>query len=87
MTIEQTDKEIIIKIPSSTNIDEVQNLINFIRFREITSKSKASQKDVDKLVSKVKGKEAVKIRENRRLMPENENCTRYKYRFQRFNQP
>ena len=60
MTIERTDKEIIIKIPSSTNIDEVQNLINFIRFREITSKSKASQKDVDKLVSKVKRQRGVK---------------------------
>jgi len=60
MTIERTDKEIIIKIPSSTNIDEVQNLINFIRFREITSKSKASQKDIDKLVSKVKRQRAVK---------------------------
>ena len=60
MTIERTDKEIIIKIPSSTNIDEVQNLINFIRFREIASKSKASQKDIDKLVSKVKRQRAVK---------------------------
>jgi hypothetical protein len=36
------------------DIEEVQKMIDYLRFREITSKSKASQKDIDKLVSDVK---------------------------------
>jgi hypothetical protein len=54
MNIERTDKEIIIRLPSSMDIEEVQKMIDYLRFREITSKSKASQKDIDKLVSDVK---------------------------------
>jgi len=54
MTIERTNEEIIIRLPSSTNIADVQKLLDYLRFREITSKSKASQKDIDKLVLEVK---------------------------------
>ena len=49
MLIERTDNEIIIRFPSSVDTKGVQRLLDFLRYKEVTSKSKAKQKDVDKL--------------------------------------
>ena len=53
MTIERTDGEIIIRIPDSVEFSEIQRLIDFITYKEITKESKASQEDVDKLASEI----------------------------------
>ncbi|PIP54837.1 MAG: hypothetical protein COX07_03170 [Bacteroidetes bacterium CG23_combo_of_CG06-09_8_20_14_all_32_9] len=53
MIIERTDKEILIRIPNTVDIEGVQRIIDYIRYQEVTSKSKASQKDVDKLADEV----------------------------------
>ena len=49
MTIERKNNEIIIKISSSLDGRELQDLLNFIRYKELTSKSKVKQSTVDKL--------------------------------------
>lgn len=49
MIIERTDKEILIRIPSSVNIEGVQRLIDYIKYQEATSASQASQKNADSL--------------------------------------
>lgn len=49
MIIERTDKEILIRIPSSVSIEGVQRLIDYIKYQEATSASQASQKDADSL--------------------------------------
>ena len=54
MIIERTDKEIIIRLPATMDIDEVQRFVNYLQFREITSKSKAKQADIDQLVKLIK---------------------------------
>jgi hypothetical protein len=54
MLIERTDKEIIIRLPASTNIEDLQNMVDYARYKEVTSKSKASQEDIDKLIKEVK---------------------------------
>ena len=54
MKIERTPEEIIIRISSSTNIDDIQQLIDYLTYKQIVSKSQATQKDVDLLVAKVK---------------------------------
>ena len=54
MTIERVANEIIIKIPSSVDIDGVQQLIDYLQYKEITSRSKATQADVDKLTQEIK---------------------------------
>ncbi|MCD4792572.1 MAG: hypothetical protein K8R54_05015 [Bacteroidales bacterium] len=54
MIIERTDTEIIIKLPASTDIRYLEEIVDFIRFREIASKSKATQKEVDSLVKEIK---------------------------------
>jgi len=53
MTIERTDGEIIIRIPDSVEFSEIQRLIDFITYKEITKESKAIQEDVDKLASEI----------------------------------
>ncbi|TXB62975.1 hypothetical protein [Phaeodactylibacter luteus] len=53
MTIERTDGEIIIRIPDSVEFSEIQRLIDFITYKEITKESKATQEDVDRLASEI----------------------------------
>lgn len=54
MVIERTKKEVIIRIPSSVDTDELQGLINYLIYKEATDKSQASQNDVDRLVKTIK---------------------------------
>ena len=54
MKIERTAEEIIIRISSSMNIDDIQQLIDYLTYKQIVSKSQATQKDVDLLVATVK---------------------------------
>jgi len=54
MIIERTTKEIIFRLPYSTNLDDLQDLTDLLEYKEIVKKSKASQKDVDSLVATIK---------------------------------
>lgn len=54
MTIERTHDQIIIKISSDVDIEGVQELIEYLEYKEATSKSQAKQKDVDQLVADLK---------------------------------
>ncbi len=49
MIIERTNKEVIIRIPASVNTDDLQDFIDYTRYKELTSKSNVSQKDIDEL--------------------------------------
>lgn len=54
MQIERTKKEILIRIDADTDIIGLQRILDFIKYREIASKSKASQKEIDKLAKQSK---------------------------------
>jgi thioredoxin-related protein len=54
MVIERTKKEIIIRLPSYVDTEGLQNLINYLTYKEATDKSQAKQDDVDKLVRDIK---------------------------------
>lgn len=54
MTIERTSKEVIFRLPSSTKLEDLQAITDLFVFKDISQKSKASQKDVDDLVRKTK---------------------------------
>jgi hypothetical protein len=54
MIIERTKNEIIIRLPGDMNIDELQDMADWFQYKEITRKSKATQADVDILVSQIK---------------------------------
>ncbi|HAQ18816.1 MAG TPA: hypothetical protein DCR40_06200 [Prolixibacteraceae bacterium] len=49
MIIERTNTEVIIRLLPTVDTDELQELANFFRYKEITSKYSVSQSEVDKL--------------------------------------
>ncbi|MFA6402912.1 MAG: hypothetical protein WCX31_15025 [Salinivirgaceae bacterium] len=53
MIIERTDNEILIRIPNTVDIEGAQRIIDYIRYQEITSKSVATQDEVDLLADEV----------------------------------
>jgi thioredoxin-related protein len=54
MVIERTKKEVIIRLPSYIDTEGLQNLINYLIYKEATDKSQAKQDDVDKLAKEIK---------------------------------
>jgi hypothetical protein len=54
MIVERTNKEIIFRLPSNIDLDDLQDLADLFEYKDITRKSKATQKDVDLLVKSVK---------------------------------
>ena len=53
MVVERTDKEIIIRLSASLNTEDLQDLLNYARYRELTNGFKVAQKEVDKLASQI----------------------------------
>ena len=53
MIIERTNKEVVIRLLPSVDTDELQELANYFRYKEITSKYSTSQSVVDKLSSEI----------------------------------
>lgn len=51
MKIERTNNEILIRLSPETNLIGLQRILDYIKFREIASKSKASQKEIDELAA------------------------------------
>ena len=54
MQIERTNNEILIRISSDTDLTGLQRISDYLKFREIASKSKLSQEQIDKLSSQSK---------------------------------
>ena len=54
MIIERTLNEIIIRLPGDMNIDELQDMTDWLQYKEATRNSKAKQSDVDALVNQIK---------------------------------
>lgn len=66
MTIERNKSEILIRIPSTVDIREIQDVLNFIRYKELTSSFKVQQPTVDKLTNSI-GKSWLKKNKNKLL--------------------
>jgi hypothetical protein len=54
MLIERTSTEVIIRLPSDVDTVGLQRLVDYLSYKESTSKSKAKQTEVDKLAKEVK---------------------------------
>lgn len=54
MLIERTNTEVIIRLPSHVDTEGLQRLVDYLSYKEVTSRSKARQTDVDKLAKAVK---------------------------------
>lgn len=54
MQIERKDNEILIRVAANTDLTGLQRILDYIRFREIASKSKVSQDQIDELAKESK---------------------------------
>ena len=54
MIIERTSEEVLFRLPLSTKLKDLQQIADLFTFKEISRKSKASQKEVDDLVNEIK---------------------------------
>jgi len=53
MTIERTKDEVIIRLPASVDLEDLQDFVNYARYKELVSKSKATQEEIDELAAEV----------------------------------
>jgi len=53
MTVEQTDSEVIIRMPKVMNFEVIQRMIDLITLKEATADSVAKQEDIDILAKEV----------------------------------
>ena len=56
MKVERTENEVIIRLPASVDIEDLQDFLNYARFKELTADFKIDQKEVDKLSDQVNSK-------------------------------
>lgn len=54
MIVERENNEVIVRLPGSFDTTYLEDIVDFIRFKEITSKSKVSQDEIDSLVKEIK---------------------------------
>ena len=62
MLVERTKKEVIIRISSSVDTEDLQDFLNYLRYKELTAGFKVDQKDVDKISAQLNSKWWVKNR-------------------------
>lgn len=60
MVIERKDNEIIIRIESGMSAKRLEQLVDYLRYREIADKSKAKKADLNKLVASIKKNRRIK---------------------------
>lgn len=56
MLVERTSKEVIIYLSSSMDTEDLQDLLNYAHYKELTSDFKVGQKKVDKLADQINAK-------------------------------
>ena len=53
MIIEQTNSEILIRIPKSVDTEGIQRALNYIRYKELTSDVQTNQDEVNLLADEI----------------------------------
>ena len=56
MLVERTKKEVIIRLPASVDTEDLQDFLNYARYKELTAGFKVDQKEVDKLSAQINSK-------------------------------
>lgn len=54
MIVENKNDEIIIRISAGNKASRIQTILNYLRYEELTSKSRATQKDLNLLLKNAK---------------------------------
>ena len=56
MLIERTNKEVIIRLPASVDTTDLQDFLNYARYKELTSDIHVGQREIDKLAERINSK-------------------------------
>ena len=56
MLVKRIKNEVIIRLPASVDMEDLQDFLNYARYRELTEDSKVEQNEVDKLSDQVNAK-------------------------------
>ncbi|MBA4408304.1 MAG: hypothetical protein Q8S54_19965 [Bacteroidota bacterium] len=67
MILERTKDEILVRLPAYVDLSELQNMLDFLQYKELTAKSKAKQTDVDELSKEVNKSIWTKVKARRGL--------------------
>ena len=54
MIIERTKDEVVFRLAATTPVDDLQDIVDLLEYKEITRNSKVSQKEVDNMVKTIK---------------------------------
>lgn len=67
MILERTKDEILVRLPAYVDLSELQNMLDFLQYKELTAKSEAKQSDADELSKKVNKSIWTKVKARRGL--------------------
>lgn len=67
MILERTSKEILVRLPAYVDLSELQDMLDYLEYKEVTTKSIATQKDVDELSDSVNKSMWQKFKDKRNL--------------------
>ena len=56
MLVERTSKEVIIRLPASVDTEDLQDFLNYARYKELTANFKTDQNEVDKIANEINAK-------------------------------
>lgn len=65
MILERTKDEILVRLPAYVDLSELQNMLDFLQYKELTTKSKAKQTDVNELSKEVNKSIWTKVKSRR----------------------
>lgn len=56
MLVERTAKEVIIRLPATVDAEDLQEFLNYARYKELTAGFEVPQSEVDKLATEINSK-------------------------------
>ncbi|RRO15253.1 hypothetical protein [Flavobacteriaceae bacterium 14752] len=64
MIVERENNEILVRFSASKNASRIQSILDYLRYEELTSESKAKEKDIVELVKESKSNRWENIRKS-----------------------
>lgn len=62
MIVERENNEILVRFSAGTNATRIQSILDYLRYEELTSKSEATEEDLNLLLKDVKKERLNKIK-------------------------
>lgn len=64
MIVERQNNEILVRFSAGAKASKIQSVLDYLRYIELTSESKATEKDVEKLIAESKSDRWEKIKKD-----------------------